>query len=260
MKTSLVNTVWFSEKRKNLLLLLIEGTRDIEQIKKSLNVTARAIMPQIKMLKQQHLINEVGDSFSLTTAGEIIVKNMFPLLETSRVIEENKDFWTTRNYDAIPSHLFSRLREVGHYFLIEPDINHLFELPREFTENIPRSKSIMTFASYLHPTFPSLYSGISDSVNEISLFLSLPAFEKLRDEYTADFTKLMTSDSAALFFFNDDIKLPMITVTDRFSYICLFNEEGRYDHRDIISFDESALKWCHDLFDFYRSKSKEVVQ
>jgi predicted transcriptional regulator len=260
MKTSLVNTVWFSEKRKNLLLLLIEGTRDIEQIKKSLNVTTRAIMPQIKMLKQQHLINEVGDNFSLTTAGEIIVKNMSPLLETSRVIEENKDFWTTRNYDAIPSHLFSRLREVGHYFLVEPDINRMFELPREFTENIPKSKSIVTFASYLHPTFPSLYSGVSDSVAEISLFLTLPAFEKLRDEYTADFTKLMRSDSTKIFLFYDNLKMPMITVTDWFSYICLFNEEGRYDHRDIISFDESSLKWCHEFFEFYRNRSEEVMQ
>jgi predicted transcriptional regulator len=260
MKTSLVNTVWFSEKRKNLLLLLIEGTRDIEQIKKSLNVTTRAIMPQIKMLKQHHLIDQVGDSFSLTTTGEIIVKSMSPLLETSRIIEENKDFWTTRSYDALPSHLFSRLRELGHYFLIEPDINHLFELPREFTENIPRSKNIMTFASYLHPAFPSLYSEIADSVDEISLFLTLPAFEKLKKEHTADYTKLMRFDSARIFLFYDNIKLPMITVTDWFSYICLFNEEGRYDHRDIISFDESALKWCQDFFEFYRNKSKEVLQ
>ncbi|WP_292465705.1 winged helix-turn-helix domain-containing protein [Methanolobus sp.] len=260
MKTSLVNTVWFSEKRKNLLLLLTEGTRDIEQIKRSLNVTTRAIMPQIKMLKQHHLIDQAGDSFSLTTTGEIIVKSMSPLLETSRIIEENKDFWTTRNYDALPSHLFSRLRELGHYFLIEPDINHLFELPREFTENIPRSKNIMTFASYLHPAFSSLYSEIADSVDEISLFLTMPAFEKLKKEHIADYTRLMRSDSARIFLFYDNIKLPMITVTDWFSYICLFNEEGRYDHRDIISFDESALKWCHDFFEYYKTYSKEVLQ
>ncbi|MDI3539505.1 MAG: hypothetical protein PWQ52_628 [Methanolobus sp.] len=260
MKTSLVNTVWFSEKRKNLLLLLSEGTRDIEQIKKSLNVTTRAIMPQIKILKQQHLISQKGEDFSLTVAGETIVKNMLPLLEMSRVIEENKDFWTTRNYEAIPPHLFNRLMELGHYFLIEPDINHLFELPREFADNIPRSRSITTFASYLHPTFPALYSEALGSVNDVSLFLTVQAFEKLKNEYRSEFGRIMRSGNARIYLLNQNPKLPMITVTDWFSYICLFNEEGRYDHRDIISFDESALRWCHELFEYYRKDSEEVLR
>jgi predicted transcriptional regulator len=53
MSSSLCDTIWLSEKRKNLLLLLMEGPRDIEQIKTSLNVTAKAMMPQIKILKKQ---------------------------------------------------------------------------------------------------------------------------------------------------------------------------------------------------------------
>jgi predicted transcriptional regulator len=48
MVASLSDTVWLSEKRLNLLLLLMEGPRDIDQIKTSLNVTSRGMMPQIK--------------------------------------------------------------------------------------------------------------------------------------------------------------------------------------------------------------------
>ncbi len=47
------DTIWLSEKKKkNLLLLLMEGPRNIEQIKTSLNVTSKAMMPQIKILKK----------------------------------------------------------------------------------------------------------------------------------------------------------------------------------------------------------------
>jgi len=41
----------------------MEGPRDIEQIKTSLNVTAKAMMPQIKILKKQELILQKGDIY-----------------------------------------------------------------------------------------------------------------------------------------------------------------------------------------------------
>ncbi len=260
MKTSLINTVWFSDKRKNLLLLLNEGERDIEQIKKSLNVTTRSIMPQIKTLKNENLIKQEQDNFSLTIIGKIIVKNMLPFLDTSRIVEENKDFWTSRNFDSIPAHLFSRIRDIGHYFLIEPDINHMFELPREFVDNIPKSKTITTFVSYLHPEFMSLYLKASETRANISLFLSESALEKIRKEYLDQFNKLIEMDGTTIFLCKENLKIPMITVTDWFCYICLFNKEERYDHMDIISFDDSSLKWCHDLFDYYRNNSKKLYQ
>lgn len=260
MKTSLANTIWFSEKRKNLLLLLNEGERDIEQIKKSLNVTTRSIMPQIKILKHEKLIKQEQENFSLTTIGEIIVNNMLPFLDTSRIVEENKDFWTSRNFDAIPAHLFSRIRDLGHYYLIEPDINHMFELPREFVDNIPKSKKIMTFVSYLHPSFLTLYLKTALTGAEISLFLSEAALNKIRKEYLEQFNELIGMDNTAIFLCEENPRIPMITVTDWFCYICLFNEEVRYDHRDIISFDESSLEWCHELFEYYRCNSKELCE
>ncbi len=67
-------------------------------------------------------------------------------------------------------------------------------------------------------------------------------------------------ENTTIFLCKENPKIPMITVTDWFCYICLFNGEERYDHRDIISFDDSSLKWCHDLFDYYRNNSKKLYQ
>ncbi|WP_406660357.1 winged helix-turn-helix domain-containing protein [Methanolobus sp. ZRKC3] len=244
----------------NLLLLLNEGERDLEQIKKSLNVTTRSIMPQIKTLKSHNLIKQEQEQLSLTIVGRTIVKNMLPFLDTSRIIEENKDFWTSRNFDAIPPHLFSRIRDLGHYFLIEPDINHMFELPREFVDNIPKSKSIITFVSYLHPTFISLYLKASGAGADISLFLSESTLQKIKKDYLEQFNELMEMGNTKVFLCKESPKIPMITVTDWFCYICLFNKEGRYDHRDIISFDDSSLKWCHEMFDHYGTNSKRLYK
>ncbi|MBN2110427.1 MAG: winged helix-turn-helix domain-containing protein [Methanosarcinaceae archaeon] len=258
MRSSLFKVVWFSEKRTDLLLLLSEGERDIEQIKKSLNVTTRSIMPQIKILKHYHLIVEEGDLFSLTVVGEIIVKNMFHFIENSRIVEENRDFWSTRDLDAITPHIFGNIRKLGHPFLIEPDNNHLFELPREFRENIPKSKYITTFASYLHPGFPQLYSRVSLSAVRVSLFITTEVLGKLEQEYPEDFRAMAEGSNIDIFLYEGKKRIPMLTFTDWFMYLCLLNNEGRYDHKDIISFDESAIDWCREICGHYRQNSRKI--
>lgn len=96
MSSSLCDTIWLSEKRKNLLLLLMEGPRDIEQIKTSLNVNSKAMMPpQIKILNKQGLILQNGNTYELSDIGTLVVGNMLPLLNTLEVIEENKEYWAS---------------------------------------------------------------------------------------------------------------------------------------------------------------------
>lgn len=160
MKSSLSDTIWLSEKRKRLLLLLMEGPRDIEQIKKALNVTSKSMMPQIKILMDHNLIQEEDRVYSLSNIGKIIVDNMNPLLNTIEVIEENPEYWATRDLSPIPAEFRQKLGELGDCMVIEPDINHLFDLPEEFTENLGKSDKVKTMLSYFHPLYPRIYHDI----------------------------------------------------------------------------------------------------
>ncbi|MGB3908778.1 MAG: winged helix-turn-helix domain-containing protein [Methanomethylovorans sp.] len=254
----MTNIVWYSEKRKNILLLLKEGPRDIDRIKTSLNETSRSIMPQIKRLLQKKLIVQNGESYCLSEIGELIVDSIEPLLDTMRVIEENKEFWITRDLSFLPQHLFNRLGELGHYLLVEPDLNRMFELPREFKNNILKSKQVSSFISYVHPQIPSLYIELVDKGVHLSLFMTKTAFEKLKSEYPKEMKKILSSSGVELFLCNENIPLPTLAVTGWFTYLCFLNVEGRYDHWDIISFDESALLWGNELIEHYRSKSERI--
>jgi predicted transcriptional regulator len=258
MRYSLINIVWYSEKRKNLLLLLKEGPRDIDKIKTSLNETSRSIMPQIKKLLQKKLIVQNGDDYCLSEIGELIVENIGPLLDTMRVIEENKDFWITRDLSTLPPHLFNRLGEIGHYLLIEPELNRIFELPREFKDNLLKSKKVSTFISYVHPQIPYLYLELAEKGVTLSLFMTDIAFQKLNSEYVTEMKKILSYSSVEVYLCHENERLPTLVVTGGFVYLCFLNVEGRYDHRDIISFDESALQWGTDLIEYYRSKSERV--
>ena len=53
MESSLLDVLFLSEKRKNLLLLLLDGPKTIEEIKSTLDVRSSPIMTQIKILMKQ---------------------------------------------------------------------------------------------------------------------------------------------------------------------------------------------------------------
>lgn len=239
-------------------MLLKEGPRSLDRIKSSLNENSRSIAPHMKKLLQKKLIIYDGDTYYLSDIGELVVENMEPLLNTMRVIEENKDFWTTRDFTALPSDLFKRLSEIGHYLLIEPDLSCMFELPREFRDNLFRSQKVSCFISYVHPQIPSMCCELSQMGVSLSLFVTRQVFKKMKSEYSTEAKKLSNCDNVEIFMCSEDASLPTIAVTGRFMYICFLNIEGRYDHRDIISFDQSAVSWGNELINYYKDKSEKV--
>lgn len=260
MSSSLSDTIWLSEKRKNLLLLLMEGPRDIEQIKASLNVTSKAMMPQIKILKKQELILQSGEAYELSEIGKLVVGNMLPLLNTFEVLEDNKGYWASRDMSAIPHDLFMRLGELGECMVIEPDLNHMFDLPREFTENLAKSRCIMSSLSYYHPLYPPLYSKLAKSGAEVKIVLTKAVYERMKSESPDELGVLLNSGNTAVKVFSEEsLRLPTIAVTDRFMYLCLFDKQGKYDHRKVMSFDASAVRWGRELFMHYRGLCREVT-
>jgi len=256
----LCDTIWLSEKRKNLLLLLMEGPRDIEQIKTSLNVTSKAMMPQIKILKKQGLILQKENTYMLSEIGKLVVGNMLPLLNTLEVLEENKEYWVSRDTSIIPQEQFMRLGELGECMVIEPDLNHLFDLPREFTENLIKSKCIMSSLSYYHPLYPSLYSRLAKSGAEMEIVLTKAVLERLNNDCRDELETLLDSENTVVKVCEEQMQLPTIAVTEKFMYICLFNKQGKYDHRKVMSFDASALRWGRELFMHYNELSQEVIE
>lgn len=253
------DTIWLSEKRKNLLLLLMEGPRDIEQIKTSLNVTSKAMMPQIKILKKQGLVLQKENTYMLSDIGKLVVGNMLPLLNTLEVLEENKEYWTSRDTSVIPQEQFMRLGELGECMVIEPDLNHLFDLPREFTENLIKSRCIMSSLSYYHPLYSSLYSRLAKSGAEMEIVLTKAVLERLKNDCRDELETLLDSENTVVKIC-EDLNLPTIAVTEKFMYICLFNKQGKYDHRKVMSFDASALRWGRELFMYYNELSQEVIE
>lgn len=260
MSSSLIDLIFNSEKRKNVLLLLMEGRKSRDEIKTSLNVTSTALIPQIKKLKEQGLVIQDNDHYILSNMGKVLVENMMPLLNAVDVFEENSSYWLNRDLNGIPGNILKRFGELGNYLIIEPDLNYLFEFPAEFTENIGKSSYIRAFNAYFHPEYPSLYSALAEKGIDFSLVLSKSVYERMHHDYPEEVSKFLQMENTDLAISKETSGLATLVTTDRFLFLCFFDNRGQYDHRIIMSFDSRALKWSRELFDHYKERSECITQ
>jgi predicted transcriptional regulator len=56
MKKPLLDVIFASEKRKNVLLVLQEGPKQMETLLESLGTIRQALLPQIRILEEHYLV------------------------------------------------------------------------------------------------------------------------------------------------------------------------------------------------------------
>jgi predicted transcriptional regulator len=90
MMNDLLSIISASDKRRNLLILLNSGPQEWDDIKRILNVTSTGMLPQIKILEEEHLIDRDGRKFFLTPIGKVLATQMEPLVRTMEVLDKNR--------------------------------------------------------------------------------------------------------------------------------------------------------------------------
>ena len=88
--SDLLNVILASDKRRNLLILLNSGPKGWDEIKQTLMVTSTGMLPQVKILEEEHLIERDGKKFYLTPIGKVLTRYMEPLVRTTDVFDKNK--------------------------------------------------------------------------------------------------------------------------------------------------------------------------
>ena len=86
MHKPLCDVLVMSEKRKGVLLLLQDGSKEMQYILTALNTTRQALLPQTKVLEEHYLVDHYDDTYELTTIGKLIVDEMAPLVNTTEAL------------------------------------------------------------------------------------------------------------------------------------------------------------------------------
>lgn len=259
MKPSLIDLVFRSEKRKNILLLLDGEPKNIEEIKDKLDVSSTSILPPIKKLIDNDLLVQEDRMYRLSDLGEFVVKKVKPLISAIGVLEQHNDYWICHDLSSIPRHLLERISEVGNCTLIEPDLNHVYEPSPKIIENMTNSKKVFTFASYFNPAYLCLYVELGKKDAELSLNLTQSVWNHLSNEHPKMVEEILSMENISLFISREMNKISEITVTDKIMLLGLFDNNGKFDQQFLISFEPGALNWGKELYDYFKSLAKQMT-
>lgn len=182
----LIKTIFLSEKRKNVLVLLLnEGPKNIDEIKEALDFSSSALMPQIKKLLKWDLVtyDPVEDVYKLSDMGVLIVEKIEEFLNIIDIYVENHEYWETRDLSEIPYHMRKRIGNLKHCELLEAGRDCLFEFHPTFVEKVLASKYVMMANSAFQPQTVSIFSKLLQNNTKISFVLTQQVFDKFFDDF-----------------------------------------------------------------------------
>lgn len=260
MKKPLLDVMFASEKRKEILLLLKHGPVGMEAILRSMQTTRQALLPQIRVLEDHQLVTHSDDSYALTKIGKLLVDAMVPLIERIETLDVDIDYWGTHSLEFIPPHLLNRIEEIGKCKINNPSIPEIYDLPQGFEEESKRSKAVFGLTTVFHPNFSSVYKGLTDNGVVVSTIISKELFENLRKNQYNDFKKLVESDKVNLFVYSKPVRTVFFAMNDFSTIYNILTKDGEVDHYIVRCHNQKAIDWSKDLFEHYLEDSAPITE
>lgn len=260
MSSQLLDILFRSEKRKNILLMLQSGPREANSLLKDLKTTRQSMLPQIKILEDSHLVSHYEDIYELTRIGKLLVDEMIPLLGTLDVLDTDIDFWGKRNLDFCSSHLLKRLNEMKGCCILKPSLVNMYEINKDFIESSRTSRSLYFIFTFTHPELPPLISEFIESGKDTWIIVTKELYQKLKEEHPERVQRFIESGKVRYHVYQKDIKLSSFSLNDSCMILRLLTDDGSYDYKQIKCCNPISLQWGKDLFEYYLKDSTLITE
>lgn len=234
----------------------------METLLESLDTNRTALLPQIKILRESHLISKDKreDMYELTTIGKLIVDEMEHFLLTAEMFGGDYDFMGTHYIDFIPEHLLKRLPELGPYDVVDISINDFFDMDQDLFDDSVRSHYWFEITSTLHPQFHDFYVKMTDYVTDVAIIMTQEVYEKAKTDYYDEFRELIDLDLISLYIYPEDLRFISFMMSGESIKFRLFTEKMHPDNQRLIFTGPEVLEWGKEFFDHYRKRSTPIVE
>ncbi|TGC08172.1 helix-turn-helix transcriptional regulator [Methanolobus halotolerans] len=260
MKKPLLDVIFASEKRKNVLLLLQDGPRGMKYILDQLETTRQALLPHVRILEDYHLITDSMDTYELTDIGKLIVNKMTHLVSITEVLDTDIDFWGTRKLDFLPSPLLNRINELGKCRVISPPVTDIFELDKDITDTSYKSRSLSMIAASLHPGYPHLFNELAHKGINIRAIFSKSVFDSMKSNYSTYLEELIKNESFNLYVYSEKMDFLAFVYNDFNFLMRMLKVDGTTDNKYILCKNPPTLRWTNDFFEYYLKDSTPITE
>ena len=247
--------------RIKMLNSLLERPKTSTELKDEFKIGASTIIHTARDLEKEGYIREEKEGFSLTPVGKIIAIYVTNYIKLLSVIKENKEYWLSHKIDALPEEFLVRLGELQKLRIVKATPTNLLQVLSLYVKMVVKAKKLKGVSPVFVPEFSKLIKRLIKKGGEAEIVISKdikkPVIESYKKEIDEETERKVREGKLKLWEI-EDVGVAM-TVTDQFISIGFFNNDGSYDFsQDLVSYEKEAIKWGRELFEYYRSKAKEI--
>ncbi|MPM94762.1 hypothetical protein SDC9_141910 [bioreactor metagenome] len=115
-------------------------------------------------------------------------------------------------------------------------------------------------SSIFHPALQDIFLKNEDKNVKITLIITERIYERLKKDFEEELKLYLTRKNRQLFVYADEMKIAMLTKTERFIMVDFLTWKGDYDQESIMAFEPASLKWAEELILYYKSKAQEIKE
>jgi predicted transcriptional regulator len=260
MKKQLIEVIFASEKRKEVLLLLQDGAKEMPGILELLNTTRQALLPQMRTLEEHHLVSSDRDTYELTIIGKLIVNQMSPLVRTVGALGSDIDYWGSHILDFIPPHLLERIGEIGECNTITPTVPETHYILKKFHESSKDSGVLYSINTFFHPNFVDLFADLVRNNVEIHFILSQDLLDSMTENYNKTFNDLINTNKFHFYLHPQDLGFMSLGVSKYHLMLTSLRTDGFFDNNRILCNNQNAVEWGIELFNYYLKDSTQIKE
>ncbi|KXS42930.1 MAG: hypothetical protein AWU59_1398 [Methanolobus sp. T82-4] len=260
MKKQMLDVIFTSEKRKNILLVLRDRPENMDTLLRLLDTKRTALLPQIRILEEHHLVTGSDGLYKLTTIGRLLVNQIFPLQTTINVFDSDIDYWGTHFIDFIPSHLMKRIDELGPCEVIKPHVTELYDINREFYDATRKSQSHYVITTFLHPNFAELAVELINNGVALNFIISQDLLHNLLKNHNAVLSDFIQNELVSVFVYPKKMDFQFISVNEYQTMLALFKNNGDADTKYLLCKGEDTFRWGKEIFEYYLKDSTAITE
>jgi predicted transcriptional regulator len=248
-----------SDLRRNIILSLYESQKSLGELRDSLKICSTTAIHSLKELEKGNLTFQEKNArkYSLTNTGIIIAMKLIDFCNAAEVLQKHNIFWSEHDLSGIPHDLTEKIGWLKNSNLIVIDTLNIIKPHEHYISSLSNAKWIKGVTPIFSSDYSNAYKVLAEKNINIKLILSQNVLKKLIEVMGPDDLNYLINKHKVEIFVTDENLKVAFTVTDAFFSLGLFNNNGVYDiSQDLISTDDMAIRWGHELFKYFQEKSK----
>lgn len=255
-----IKSIFRSRLETQILLSLGEENKTLLQLREITGSTSQAVIPKIRILESNQLVEEDGHNYRLTPMGKILTSRIEDCIFVFGVFLKFKDFWTKHHLKGIPEPLLNDVGDLLDSEIIRDTTEDVHQVLSSYFRYLQGSRQIfvvssMTSIELINAVIERLAQGIP-----VEVVINKDVFEKLdKEPYIEKYYEMMQYSNFKLMVTEEYVRVGT-TVTENFLSFGLYKKDGMlFDLTEqIFSFDKKGLSWGKRFFQYYKDRSKIV--